>query len=345
MGLFKNDILSSAGKGKQIKSYALVVVCAILVICNLAFFLSASKMAPWLAVLLSNAITIGLLLLAIRPINSLMQKEFSRQAHELVEKEKEELAMKQRITELEAQNRELESRLDTWSQTAGMPSNVILTSKVETMAFNKSGYIVKEEPLEGFKADPAYGLQEKKGFLEKFSKFMDDVANPGKKRVLYIGQYNASAVLGLDFGKICFAVKKDTLYLYGIDIAKLHDQSSSKVNHCWLLSGDSEEELSLSLTGSYKEFLDIYKAERQKETTQAVEAEMEGLCRMYTDTFRRSLSQRFPGLAFVDSMDDPSLTWLPLGQHLRDERINRIATNMFLMATALNGYFDVQQSN
>ena len=330
----------------KIKSYALVVVCAILVICNLAFFLTASKMAPWLAVLLSNAITIGLILLAIRPINALMQKKFSLQAHKLVEKEKEEQAMKERITELEARNRDLESRLDTWSQTAGMPSNVILTSKVETMAFNKSGYIVKEEPLNSFRADPLYGLQEKKGFLEKVSKFIDDIANPGEKKVLYIGKYNANASLGLDFEKVRFAVRKDTLFLYGINITKLHDlpaaDSSSDVNHCWLLSGDSDQEMSLSLSGSYKEFLDIYKAEREKETAQAVEAEMEGLCRMYTEAFRRSLSQRFPGLVFVDSADDPSLTWMPLGQHLKDERINRIATNMFLMATELNGYFDVQ---
>ena len=345
MGLFlNNNVKSSLSRKKLILSYLAVAACILLIIVNLVFFLSAGKIAVWLAVILSNAITILFMLLAMRPINALLQREFSRQAHELVEKEKEENAMKERITELEKEKRELESRLDTWSQTAGMPANVILTSKVETMAFNKSGYIVKEEPLDKFKGDPQYGIQDQKGFLGAVSRFMDSITNPGGKKVLYIGKYSVNASLGLDFEKVRFAKDKDTLYLYGIDIAKLHDLpvtvTPSDVNHCWLLSGDTPEEMSLSQTVEYKAFLDVYKAEREKETAKAIETEMDGLCRMYTDTFRRSIAQRFTGVAFVDSMDDKALEWLPLGSHLKDERINRIASNMFLMATALNGYFD-----
>jgi len=345
MGIFLNkNVKSSLGRKKLILSYAAVAGCIILIIVNLVFFLSVGKIAVWLAVILSNAITILFMLLAMRPINALLQKEFSRQAHELVQKEKEENAMKERITELEKEKRELESRLDTWSQTAGMPANVILTSKVETMAFNKSGYIVKEEPLDRFKGDPQYGIQDQKGFLGAVSRFMDSITNPGGKKVLYIGKYSVNASLGLDFEKVRFAKDKDTLYLYGINIAKLHDlpvtAEPSDVNHCWLLSGDTDDELSLSQTAEYKAFLDVYKAEREKETAMAIETEMDSLCRMYTDTFRRSITQRFPGVAFVDSMEEKSLEWLPLSNHLRDERINRIATNMFLMATAVNGYFE-----
>lgn len=346
--LINNSIKSSIGKGKLVKTYAAVIGCVLLIICNLAFFLSVGKIAVWLAVLLSNALTIFFLLIAYRPISTLLQREYSRQAHELVEKEKEEAALKDRIEELENQNRALERRLDTWSQTAGMPSNVILTSKVETMAFNKSGYIVKEEPLDQLRNDPKYGIQNKKGFMGQLSRFMDSITNPGQKKVLYIGKYSVNASLGLDFEKIRFAGRKDTLYLYGINISKLHDlpvtQSPSDVNHCWLLSGDTDEELSLSLSGTYKEFLDLYRDEREKETSETIEAELDGLCRMYTDTFRRSLAERFPGLVFVDTMDDPELTWQPIGEHLKDERINRITTNMFLMATAVNGYFDKQGS-
>ncbi|MBQ1886287.1 MAG: hypothetical protein II157_03695, partial [Bacteroidales bacterium] len=253
MGLFlNNNVKSSLSRKKLILSYLAVAACILLIIVNLVFFLSAGKIAVWLAVILSNAITILFMLLAMRPINALLQREFSRQAHELVEKEKEENAMKERITELEKEKRELESRLDTWSQTAGMPANVILTSKVETMAFNKSGYIVKEEPLDKFKGDPQYGIQDQKGFLGAVSRFMDSITNPGGKKVLYIGKYSVNASLGLDFEKVRFAKDKDTLYLYGIDIAKLHDLpvtvTPSDVNHCWLLSGDTPEEMSLSQT-------------------------------------------------------------------------------------------------
>ena len=330
-----------------VKTYAAVIGCVLLIICNIAFFLTVAKTAVWLAVLLSNAITILFLLMAFRPINTLLQKEFRTQANELVLKEKEEAALKERIEELENLNRALERRLDTWSQTAGMPSNVILTSKVETMSFNKSGYIVREEPLEQLKSDPRYGIQDKKGFMGQLSRFMDSITNPGEKKVLYIGRYSVNASLGLDFEKIRFATgANDTLYLYGINIAKLHDLpvtgSPSDVNHCWHLSGDTDEELSLSLSGTYKEFLDLYRDERRKETAETIEEELRGLCSMYTDTFRRSLAQRFPGIAFADTMDDGKLTWLPIGEHLKDERINRIATNMFLMATAVNGYFDKQ---
>ena len=341
--LFSKTVKDSMSRRGLIKCYIAVVLCAIVIVGNIVLFMFLLKSVAWLSVLVSNAITIVLLLLASRPINTLLEKEFSRRASEMVEKQREEESMKERITELERQNRELESRLDTWSQTAGMPANVILTSKVETMAFNKSGYIVKEEPLEQFKSDPQYGIQDKKGFMGQISRFMDSITNPGSKKVLYIGKYSVNASLGLDFEKIRFATQKDTLYLYGISISKLHDlpktESPLDVNHCWLLSGDTDEELSLSLSGTYKDFLDVYKKEQENETAQAVEAEMDGLFRMYTDTFRRSLTQRFPGLVFTDSMD-ASLTWLPLGEHLRDERINRIATNMFLMATAVSGYFD-----
>lgn len=344
MGILINDnVKSSLGKGKLIGTYAAVIGCAVLIICNLAFFLSVGKMAVWLAVLLSNALTILFLLVAFRPISTLLQKEFSRKAHELLEKEKEETAMKERITELENQNRELESRLDTWSQTAGMPANVILTSKVETMAFNKSGYIVKEEPLEQFKSDPQYGLQDKKGFMGQISRFMESITNPGEKRVLYIGKYYASASLGLDFSKIRFATLKDTLYLYGINISKLHDLPTSEspfdVNHCWLVSGDSEEEITLNQSGEYKEFLDTYRNERLRETAEGLEQELSGLCQQYTESFRNSLVRRFPGIVFRDTLDT-DLTWLPLGEHLRDERINNVATNMFLIANSVNGFFE-----
>ena len=347
MGILINDsIKTSVSKGKLIGTYAAVIGCIILIVCNLGFFVFAGKIAVWLAVILSNALTIFFLLLAFRPISTILQREFSRKANELVQKEKDENAMKERILELENQNRELENRLDTWSQTAGIPANVILTSKVETMAFNKSGYIVKEEPLEQLKSNPQYGLQDKSGFLGKLSRFMESFTNPGGKKVLYIGKYYASASLGLDFGKIRFATSKDTLYLYGIDIAKLHDlptvKSPGDVNHCWLVSGDSEEEITVNQSEQYKEFLDTYKNERQLETAQGLEKEVDSLCRLYTESFRNSLTKRFPGIVFRDTMDD-GLTWQPLGEHLRDQRINNVAANMFLIANSVNSFFE--QSN
>ena len=52
--------------------------------------------------------------------------------------------------------------------------------------------------------------------------------------------------------------------------------------------------------------------------------------------FRENLSQRFPAVAFCDSIDDSTASWFSLKEHLHDGRILGIASNMFLMADVMS---------
>ena len=198
MGFFISKVAkATVDKSRVATSYFLTGACFVLIACNVGVFVFLPNLLAPMALILSNAITVVLMLVALRPINNLLQREFEKKAAELVEQRQEETALKERVAELESVNKELERKIDSWAQTAGVPANVNLSFKVETMTYDKSGYIVKEEPLERFLEDPAYGLSEKKGLMDRFEKWMDSVSHPGERKVLYIGKYYIKASIGL----------------------------------------------------------------------------------------------------------------------------------------------------
>ena len=344
MGIFLQKAVRSAlDKSKVASSYLITSVCILLIACNVGAFLFFPKIVASLAIILSNVITVLLMLIATRPINHLIQNEFNEQARELVEKEQAEKELQDRLVTLENRNRELESRLDTWGQTANVPANVNFTFKVETMTFDKTGYIVKEEPLTRFVNDPAYKLSDKTGVFDRISKWMDDIVNPGEKKVLYIGKYYIKASIGLDFTKIKFSTDGGGLTLFGVKFTKLNDLAIDRdpddVNHCWLVN-DGFEGLTINKSDLYKEFTETYARIREEEADQALSGEVEALCDHYTAVFRSNLSERFPGIEFCDHIEDSSATWYSLKEHIHDSRIYLIASNMFLMADVLSGYID-----
>lgn len=345
MGLFiQRAVRSAVDKSRLATSYIVTTACFLLIAGNVAIFLFFPKIAAPLAIILSNAITVLLMLVAIQPINKLIQNEFSTKARELIEKEKAETELREKVSTLENRNRELERRLDTWAQTASVPTNVQFTFKVETMTFDKSGYIVKEEPLARFLTDPAYKLSDKKGVMERLSKWMDNLAHPGEKKVLYIGKYYIKASIGLDFTKIKFSVDDGKLTLFGVKFSKLNDLAIDRdpedVEHCWLLDEDLEGVTTINQSGVYEEFTEIYSRLREQEADEALSAEVDALCEHYTAVFRSNLAERFPGIEFCDHIEDSDATWYSLKEHIQDSRIYPIASNMFLMADVLGGYID-----
>ena len=346
MGIFmQRSVKSALDKSKLATSYALTALCAILVAANVGAFLFFPKVAAPLAIVLSNVVTVLLMLVAVRPISSLIQKSFSDKAKALIEKEKEEQELREKVEALENRNRELESRIDTWTQTSNVPANVNFTFKVETMTFDKSGYIVKEEPLEKFMSDPVYKLSDKRGVFDRLSKWMDGLAHPGDKRVLYIGKYYIKASIGIDFTKIKYSVDGGALTLSGVRFTKLNDLAvetdPDEVNHCWLLN-DEQGYITINQNDIYREFTEIYSRIRADEADKALESEVEALCEHYTAVFRSNLAERFPGIGFCDNIEDSTATWYSLKEHFRDERIYPVASNMFLMADVLSGYIDNQ---
>ncbi|MBQ9892435.1 MAG: hypothetical protein IJM35_04695 [Bacteroidales bacterium] len=327
-------------RSRLVLSYIMAGLCMLLIVGNVAAFLLMPKITGTIAVLLSNVITILLMLIAIRPLNVLIQKEFDKKADELAMKAREQKEMQERIATLESENRELSSRLDTVSQTSGLPANVNFSFKVETMTYDKSGYIVKEEPLERFLEDPAYKIADKKGLGNRITRWIDDNLNhPGQKRVLYIGKYYIKASIGIDFTKVKFSLSGDSIILYGVRFTKLNDlainRSDDDVNHCWLLS-DNEFETTINRGDFYREFTQEYARLRAEEADAALEEEVDNLCNHYTAVFRENLSQRFPAVAFCDSIDDSTASWFSLKEHLHDGRILGIASNMFLMADVMS---------
>ena len=224
MGLFISRAAKmTVDKSKMATSYFLTGACFFLIACNAGLFIFLPNLLAPLAIILSNAITVILMLVALRPINRLLKHEFEKKAEELVARRQEEIALRERVSELETANQELERKIDSWAQTAGVPANLNLSFKVETMTYDKSGYIVKEEPLERFLEDPAYGLTGKNGLMDRFEKWMDSVSHPGERKVLYIGKYYIKASIGLDFTRIKFSVQDGVLTLFGVRFTKLND--------------------------------------------------------------------------------------------------------------------------
>lgn len=345
MGLFIRKAVSSAvDRNKLVGSYFVIAICILLIACNIAAFLYFPKMASSLAIILSNVITVLLMFVAVQPINFLLQHEFAVKARELADKEKAEKELEEKVIDLENRNRELESRIDTWSQAAAVPTNVRFTFKLETMTFDKSGYIVKEEPLERFLNNPTYKLSDKKGVMERLTKWVDNLAHPGEKKVLYIGKYYIKASIGLDFTKIKFSTDGGLLTLFGVKFSKLNDLAIDRdpedVEHCWLLNKEMDGLTTINQSGVYEEFTEIYSHLREQEADQALAAEIDALCEHYTAVFRSSLSDRFPGIEFCDHIEDSEYTWYSLKDHIQDTRIYPIASNMFLMADVLNGYVE-----
>ena len=343
MGLFINKaVKSSLERGKVVTSYVVAAFCFLLIAVNVAAFMLFPRIAAPIAIILSNAVTVMLMLFAFRPLNNLLQNAFAKKARELADNEAHERQLTEQVVSLENRNRELSSRIDTWSQTAANPANVNLTFKVETMTYDKSGYIVKEEPLDRFLSDPAYKLPDKKDMIDRIATWVSDLVRPGKKKVLYIGKYYVKASIGIDFTKIKYSVGENgDLTLYGVRFTKLNDlaikRDEGDVNHCWLLSEDGEN-ISINKSELYTDFIEVYAAARAQETDRTLEGEVENLCRNYTDAFRTNLRARFPGLEFCDTIEDTDATWYSLKDNISNERMRTIASNMFLMADALSGY-------
>ncbi len=342
MGLFlKKAVRSALDRGKVATSYALAALCIFLIAVNILGFMFFPRLAAPIAIVLSNVITLVLSLVAFRPLQGLIQKTFASQAKELVDKELEQRLLEEKLTSLENENRELSSKLDTTNQVAGIPSVIQFTCKLETLRYSKTGYLVKEEPLERFLEDPQYRLSDKKGIFTQFSKWMDTLTHRGSRKVLYIGKYYVNASVGIDFSKMKYALRDNTIVFSGARFSKLNDlqivPEEGDVNHCWLLNEPEGGEMTINTSGLYKDFTEVYASIREKETAQALEQEVTQVCEHYTQVFRKSLLERFQGhVAFYDDdIDQSTDSWISL-QETRDSRVVSMANNMFLVANVIH---------
>lgn len=345
MGLIIRNVFKDAmGQANLMKSYLIVSFCAILIATNVACFIFLPKIIAPLAIILSNVVTVLITLIAFQPINTILKKAFDEKARELVEKEKQEEELKDKVSDLESRNAELLSRLDTWGQMAYAPARVNFSAKLETMTYEKEGYIVREEPVD----EKLFTIAEPQGLVDMYKVWRDENVHSGPKSVLYIGKQYAAKALGIDFSKVKYAFNEGKLLVSGANISILHDLSpvkgDSDIEHCWVLNNDPDKRdktkklVSINTAAHYSEIPATFSRMCKEQAGQEVDAEVDTLCRQYTQVFRKCLTDHYPGIEFCDSIEDTPFTWYALNECPSDKRVVPIASGMFLVANVLKDF-------
>lgn len=341
MGLFiKKKTRLGLDRKKVAVSYTVLGICILLMAVNVGSFIFFPRLMAPLAILLSNAITLILAVIAFRPINALVENLLEKRQQELLEQQQKELELEQKVGLLENRNRELENRLDTRAQTEGMPTDIDFTFKLEQMEYAKKGYVVKEEPLEDFASDDRY-----KNLIPDvslFNKMLDSLMmkEKGVRKVLYIKKYYYKVSIGIDFSRIKFSFADDRILFSGVKFTRLHDISSElepdpgDIDHCWILNTlDHWAEIKHSTY--YDLFKEAYTKMQDAETRDSLESEVDSLCRQYTAIFRKNIQDRFPKAGFVESIEDSDRTWYALREGGSYRMVRDIAANMLLMANVM----------
>lgn len=342
MGLFiKKKTRQVLDRKKVVASYTVLAVCILLMAVNVGCFIFFPRLMAPLAILLSNAITLILAVVAFRPINALVEKLLEKRQQELLEQQEKEVALERKVDQLESRNRELESRLDTRAQTEAMPADIDFTFKLEQMEYAKKGYVVKEEPLDAFRSEERF-----KGMIPSvnlWNKMLDTLAmkEQGIRKILYIKKYYYKVSIGIDFSRIKFSFADDQIFFSGVKFTRLHDISSEleadegDIDHCWILNTlDGWAEIKHS--AYYDTFKESYARLQDAQTRESLEEEVESLCQQYTAIFRRSIQSRFPQVAFVESIDDSDRSWYALREGGSYRMVRDIAANMLLLTNVIN---------
>ena len=341
MGLFiKKKTKAALDRKKVVVSHVVLAVCILLMAINVGGFIFFPRLMAPMSILLSNAITLILAIIAFRPINALIENLLEKRQQELLEQQQIEHELEQKVDLLESRNRELENKLDTRAQTEGSPADIDFTFKLEQMEYAKKGYVVKEEPLESFASDDRF-----KGMIPDvglFNKMLDALMmkDQGVRKVLYIKKYYYKVSIGLDFNRIKFTFADDQLLFSGVKFSRLHDISSElepdtdDIDHCWILNTlDGWAEI--KHPNYYDTFKDAYTRMQEAETRDSLEAEVESLCQQYTSIFRRNIQARFPQAGFVESIEDSDRSWYALREGGQYRMVRDIAANMLMLTNVI----------
>ena len=341
--LIQKNIRDSLDKTGVNFCYAAIAACLVAIAINVAFFALFPRLLSPLAVILSNAVTLLITALAFRPVNVLVQKTLSDRSQELARQIEKEQALVRQVDDLQNKNRELENKLDIRSQTDTVPPDVNFTFKLEQMEFSKKGYIVKEEPLAGFVTDPRF--EDKIPAEGVFGKMIEalGIKEPGIRKILYIDKYYYKVSIGIDFSKIKYTLDENRIRFAGVKFIKLHDitneleRDEEDINHCWIVE-TQEDRANLRHSDEFGPFKETYCQLQHDQTRQALEEEVESLCRQYTVVFRDSLKQRFPHIDFVDdeALLNSETSWYALKDGTRDGRVIEMASSMLMLTNVMN---------
>ena len=324
---------------KKIKNTLWIAGCFLLVAVNVAFFLLFPRLVSGLAIVLSNAVTLVLTILAFKPINDWLQADLLERQQQLFAKLEKDRELERKVESLEQENRLLTDKLDTRSQTAALPMRLDYTFKVEQMEYAKQGYVVKEEEVDALDRDK-FAIPDRKFF----ETILEDslLKEASIRKILYIHKFYYKVSLGIDFRKMMYSVDDGKVLFYGVRFEKLHDISSEMVpeggdiDRCEILkvSGDKTE---IRQDKEYESLKAQYRQVQAAEVKTGMEEEVDALCSQYTAALHESIRSRFGDrVDFVDSIEDyRDKNWYAL-KASTDPAVQEIAANMLMLTTVMN---------
>ena len=341
MGIFfKKKTRQGLDRKKVVASYTVLGICILLMAVNVGSFIFFPRLMAPLAILLSNAITLILAVIAFRPINALVENLLEKRQQELLEQQQKEVELEKKVGLLESRNRELENKLDTRAQTEGMPADIDFTFKLEQMEYAKKGYVVKEDELESLLSNAEYKDKiPDKGFMTSFLEALN-IKEQGIRKILYIKKFYYKVSIGIDFTKIKFALEDGMLLFSGVKFTKLHDitseleQDSEDIGHTWILN-TAEDRTSIIQGQEYDQFKEAYSKMQEADVRESLEEEVSTLCTQYTRVFRDSIKERFANVDFVDGIEDSDKTWYALKEAGRNQRVIAVASNMLMLTDVI----------
>lgn len=341
MGLFLKKKVREVLTGKSVSgSYAVIVLCVVLVAVNVVAFIMFPRILSPVAIILSNVITMLITAIAFRPINNLIQNALLERQEALAKKIEEERLLSEKMELLESRNKELESKLDTRMQTDAVKGDVNFTFKLEQMEYSKKGYVVKEDELESLLSNAEYKDKiPDKGFMTSFLEALN-IKEQGIRKILYIKKFYYKVSIGIDFTKIKFALEDGMLLFSGVKFTKLHDitseleQDSEDIGHTWILN-TAEDRTSIIQGQEYDQFKEAYSKMQEADVRESLEEEVSTLCTQYTSVFRSSIKERFANVDFVDGIEDSDKTWYALKEAGRNQRVIAVASNMLMLTDVI----------
>jgi len=338
--LFNKRVKAILDKGSLLVSYVCLGICILLIACNIAFFIFFSEKLLSAGIVISNVLTILFTFIAFRPTSKIIQKLLVQKQEEL--KSQDNLLKK--IGDLEAANNDLAAKLDIKNQAESLPSNIDFTFKLEKAEYTKIGYFVKEDSFEELSKNESIKetIPSRNIFISAL-KAMHAYNGPDPRKILHIHREYYKASIGIDFDNIRFAVHKDKIYFYGVEFSKIHDitselkKSKNDVELC-LVYKESDGKLTLCDGDKYRDICESYSKLQQEIAHNSLEEEVAIVCKEYTTIFRECILERFPCICFTDAIDyfNEQLEWQSLTKCSMTRQVAEIASNMLLLATAIN---------
>lgn len=248
------------------------------------------------------------MLMIFKPVNQILQeaveeeKNAEKERQEKLEKEKLELKndkekLENELLEIKNEKAKLENELDTAKQYNSLENFQKLTLKLETMEYEKEGYIVKEEVVR----NTNYSEE-----IAKSNPWLLDFSDKGEQKVFFTKKYHDKALIGIDLTKVRYCRKGNQVYLEGVKFENLHKEMTLKrdtkndYNRCFILNC-KDDKTTVNNDSKYNGFKTWYSDCQDELFRINFDAEVGNICANYTCVLRKTLQDRFPQIVFVES--------------------------------------------